>query len=457
MQCSGHPPHGRGAGLSRKSPDTRPATAGLGERAYGGTRPRLRCGRERHGSRLPVRPGARPRPRWLLAVAEAEQGRFMPWLAVFMAAGVLGFFLPGHDPPAWAGPALVASGAALVTLLRRHAAGRMASLALLAAAVGFGSAQWATQRAAPLLSLPGKAAVVTGTIAGIEQMPDGRRLTLAGAHLGDGPALPRTLHVRLRASDATVLAAGDPVRVRTVLRPPAPPAYPGGWDLQRDAYFSGLGGSGVALGAVERLAPVQDAGGVVARRAGGRRGALHGRVAWPGRHDRRRAVHRAGNRHRPGRPGGVPRLGAGPPARGGGAAYRHHHGAGDGQRAVRPGDVGVGGAALAVQADCRTRRAGCGRGLCGADRHARAGAALVRHGGAGDAGHRGGAPGHLDARAGDRGHRPDDGVAAGSPGRVVPDEFRRGAGADRRLRGAAAIAAARPAPSVAAPCGEARF
>ncbi len=200
-------------------------------------------------------------PEWLLAVAEAEQGRFMPWLAVFMAAGVLGFFLPGHDPPAWAGPALVASGAALVTLLRRHAAGRMASLALLAAAVGFGSAQWATQRAAPLLSLPGKAAVVTGTIAGIEQMPDGRRLTLAGAHLGDGPALPRTLHVRLRASDATVLAAGDPVRVRTVLRPPAPPAYPGGWDLQRDAYFSGLGGSGVALGAVERLAPVHDAGG----------------------------------------------------------------------------------------------------------------------------------------------------------------------------------------------------
>ena len=29
---------------------------------------------------------------------------------------------------------------------------------------------------------------------------------------------------------------------------PGPPAYPGGWDLQRDAFYAGLGGSGFALG-----------------------------------------------------------------------------------------------------------------------------------------------------------------------------------------------------------------
>ena len=33
---------------------------------------------------------------------------------------------------------------------------------------------------------------------------------------------------------------------------PAPPAYPGGWDLQRDAFYAGLGGSGFALGPAER-------------------------------------------------------------------------------------------------------------------------------------------------------------------------------------------------------------
>ena len=49
------------------------------------------------------------------------------------------------------------------------------------------------------------------------------------------------------------LATGDRVRVRALLQRPSPPAYPGGWDLQRDAYFAGLGGYGTALGPVERL------------------------------------------------------------------------------------------------------------------------------------------------------------------------------------------------------------
>ncbi len=196
--------------------------------------------------RVPIAPG------WLLAVMEAERGRSMPWLAVFMAAGVLGFFVLGQEPPLYAGPVLAGSGVALAALLRRSAA-RPVSLVVLAATAGFASAQWATHRAPPLLTLPTKATVATGTIGGIEQLPEGRRLTLADARLDDGPVLPRTLHVRLRATDLTKLATGDQVRIRTVLRGPAPPAYPGAWDLQRDAYFSGLGGSGTALGPVVRL------------------------------------------------------------------------------------------------------------------------------------------------------------------------------------------------------------
>ena len=192
-------------------------------------------------------------PDWLAALAEAERGRFMPWLAVFMAGGVLGFFILGHEPPAYTGPLVFLAAGVLAALARTRAAGRAAALAILAACAGFASAQWATERAPPLLSLPRTAVIASGTIASIEQLPEGRRLTLAGAHLGDGPALPRTLHIRLAATDTTQLASGDPVRLRAVLRPPAPPAYPGAWDLQRDAFFSGLGGSGTALGRVERL------------------------------------------------------------------------------------------------------------------------------------------------------------------------------------------------------------
>ncbi len=184
----------------------------------------------------------------------------MPWLAVFMAAGVLGFFVLGHDPPRYAGPVFVASGMALALLLRAQSAAFAVSIALLAAACGFASAQWATERAAPLLALPAKATIVTGTVGSIEVLPSGRRLTLMAAQLGDGAVLPRTLHIRLRSTEAAVLAPGDSVRVRAVLRPPAPPAYPGAWDLQRDAYFSGLGGAGTALSKVERTAQASAAG-----------------------------------------------------------------------------------------------------------------------------------------------------------------------------------------------------
>ena len=63
------------------------------------------------------------------------------------------------------------------------------------------------------------------------------------------------------------------MRLRALLRPPSPPAYPGGWDLQRDAFFTGLGGYGFALGHSQ---------------TGGRRLALRFRAPPSGaaRHDR---------------------------------------------------------------------------------------------------------------------------------------------------------------------------
>ena len=36
--------------------------------------------------------------------------------------------------------------------------------------------------------------------------------------------------------------------MRALVRPPVSPAYPGAWDFQRAAFFSGLGGSGFAIG-----------------------------------------------------------------------------------------------------------------------------------------------------------------------------------------------------------------
>jgi hypothetical protein len=37
----------------------------------------------------------------------AERGRFMPWLAVFMGTGVLGYFALRVEPPLWLGASVV--------------------------------------------------------------------------------------------------------------------------------------------------------------------------------------------------------------------------------------------------------------------------------------------------------------------------------------------------------------
>ncbi len=190
---------------------------------------------------------------WLAAWAEAERGRFMPWLPVCMAMGVLLFFALRGDPPAWSGAAAAGLSVGLAALAWRSAWGRIASLGLLAAALGFLSAQLATRRALPLADLPRTAVIVSGTVRAVDILPDGRRLVLDGVRLGDGNPIERRLRVRVKKGDLTAVVAGDVVQVRALMRPPASPSYPGAWDLQRDAYFSGLGGGGTALGAVTVL------------------------------------------------------------------------------------------------------------------------------------------------------------------------------------------------------------
>jgi competence protein ComEC len=82
----------------------------------------------------------------------------------------------------------------------------------------------------------------------------GRRVVLERARFGDDPILPRAVRIRLRATDPAEIATGDTLRARALLQRPPSPAYPGGWDLQRDAFFNGLGALGYALNPVEVVA-----------------------------------------------------------------------------------------------------------------------------------------------------------------------------------------------------------
>lgn len=189
---------------------------------------------------------------WVLSWREAEAGRFALWLPVFMGAGVLAYFSLRFEPPVWWGAAVAFP--AFTAVVFGPGLCRPVLLPVLAAAIGFLSGAIATARAPPIeAEIPSRATIVAGVVRSIELLPDGRRITLEDVRLDGGDPLRRFVRIRLKGGDDGELATGDALRVRALIRRPSWPAYPGGWDLQRDAYFAGLGGSGFALNPAERI------------------------------------------------------------------------------------------------------------------------------------------------------------------------------------------------------------
>jgi competence protein ComEC len=184
----------------------------------------------------------------------AEWQRLPLWLPVGMGGGILAYFSLRREPDLtalwWAAALLLA--AVLLTGRRPLAAWGLGMAGMVA--MGFGVAAWQTQRLPPIVDLPSKAVMVEGVVEAVDPLPEGVRVTLTRPRLSaDGSELPRNLRIRLRKKDPLVPVSGDRLRVRSLVREPAAPAFPGAWDFQRGAYFQGLAGSGFAIGQAERL------------------------------------------------------------------------------------------------------------------------------------------------------------------------------------------------------------
>ena len=182
---------------------------------------------------------------------DTERERLALWLPVFMGAGVLAYYTLRFEPAPWVGAAVALPVSGLAVGLPGL---RWLIAPFAAAALGFTSGQIATARAPPIeVDLPTHASIVTGTIRAVEPLPEGRRITILPAWIDDAPEpLRRSVRIRLQKKDDGDLGSGDSVRIRALIRPPALPSYPGAWDLQRDAFYSGLGASGYALAKAER-------------------------------------------------------------------------------------------------------------------------------------------------------------------------------------------------------------
>ena len=183
--------------------------------------------------------------------AEADQRRVFLWAPVAAGAGAVAYFSADHEPSLWLLAVLALACGALAFRVR---ANRVALAGALAAALFFGgfvTAAWRSARlSAPVLDHV-RIVELTGFVEAVDHRRQGARFLLRVASMSglDGAAAP--WRVRLTDRHAPPMEAGAFIKLKARLVPPARAALPSGYDFARDAYFSGLGAVGSALGRIE--------------------------------------------------------------------------------------------------------------------------------------------------------------------------------------------------------------
>ncbi len=203
-------------------------------------------------------------PRGLVRCALAERDRWGLWVPVLLAIGIVSYFSLDHEPPVWAGTVGVAAAAATLLIFRalRQSVDNAVCLAagmLGLFALGFTAAQVQTALVTtePLKEQVGPIGL-TGVVHHIEPLPNGARVVLHGVRARDDRReIPSTVRIRLRG-DLPPMVPGDRIRLAALLSPPPAPVIPGGYDFQRDAFFSGLGAVGFAVGMVSLMPAAAD-------------------------------------------------------------------------------------------------------------------------------------------------------------------------------------------------------
>ncbi len=209
---------------------------------------------KRAATRAPARVGA-----WARAEVEAQAERWALWSPVAFGAGAAIYFGLPREPwaPAFVAMAVLAMAAAVAARLW----GRSRALAILAALVAFDVCGFAAGvvktriMAAPVAPESRKPVTVEGWVIDVASATaDKPRLLIAPTRVGDLPWRDTPVRIRVALRDGALVGPGAPVRLSAILGPPPSPAAPGAYDFARDAWFSQVGGSGLALRAPEVIA-----------------------------------------------------------------------------------------------------------------------------------------------------------------------------------------------------------
>lgn len=206
-----------------------------------------------------------------LEALDAARGSLLPWAPVFLSLGIGPYFLLAREPgPAVWGAALVLLLAALAATLRGPPLLRIPAMALALMAAGFVLAVWRAHAvAAPVLSFR-YYGPVEGRIVDIDRsFSDQPRIALDQLVLSRTAPdrTPGLVRIALHGdAEGARLEPGLRVMLTAHLTPPDGPVEPGGFDFQRLAWFSGLGGVGYSRTPVVELAPADHGLGLAAFR-----------------------------------------------------------------------------------------------------------------------------------------------------------------------------------------------
>ncbi|MSO68896.1 MAG: ComEC family competence protein [Alphaproteobacteria bacterium] len=202
----------------------------------------------------------------VLAWLMAERDRWVLWLPVLLALGVVLYFHLPIEPPIW--PALAAAfglGVVALLLFRRYGVVALALIACGTIALGFGVAGLRTQAvSAPILDAPLGPVMVSGEVVEAGTGERERRVVLEDL-LIDGlapAATPERVRLTLRgkAAEGDMVVPGARLSVRAHLQPPPEPTAPDAWDFARQAYFERIGGIGYAIAVPVLIAPPEGGG-----------------------------------------------------------------------------------------------------------------------------------------------------------------------------------------------------
>jgi competence protein ComEC len=201
-------------------------------------------------------------PAWSRALLprliEAQRGRWALWLAPLVVSGILGYFALPAEPPAWLGAAALTACIAAWAGLRGAWPLGPTLVAVAAVAAGFSAAQLrAAGTGTPILDGRLGPVSVQGRIVEIAPLPgEGGRVLLEELSIKrlTPEETPKRVRIRI-AVPLGALAPGDEITILAELLAPPPPAAPGGFDYQRQAWFEGIGAVGFAYGAVREHVP----------------------------------------------------------------------------------------------------------------------------------------------------------------------------------------------------------